>query len=516
MTAITKPEIAHTKNPGLSPRPLKAPDWFGMACWAALLGCSVWLWIRLLHLHILTGGMIAVIGVVLLLVNGGHSYIQIPFRNGARSKVICGAIALVISAAMIYAVSATASVQSMLVNISGKVSQSETSYVFVLQEDPARDIGDATGYRFGVLAHTDGENTAAVLGAVEKGLSDISQQPYPNALELVQALYDKKVDAIILNEGYLAILERQEAYADFSKRTRSIYQFTQETEMQEILPNTAITREPFVVYCSGSDARSTDINAYGLSDVNIIAVINPTTHQILLINTPRDYYVPLVSEPYIGKHDKLTHVGGLGIRECMKTLGSFYEVDVPYFVRINFTGLIEIVDSLGGIDVVSPFEFDSLGIGVLDNGDETDYHFKKGPNHLNGHEALAFCRERYAFGDGDNQRGKNQMEAIRAIVEKASSSAVLTKYDALLQSIGGSVKTNMPYEDIASLLRLQISTGADWNVTSYAAEGTNASGTCAISGYSGLFIIRPEETSVEKARELIQTVLSGGVPSLAE
>ena len=126
MTAITKPEIAHTKNPVLSPRPLKAPDWFGMACWAALLGCSVWLWIRLLRLHILTGGMIAVIGVVLLLVNGGHSYIQIPFRNGARSKVICGAIALVISAAMIYAVSATASVQSMLVNISGKVSQSET------------------------------------------------------------------------------------------------------------------------------------------------------------------------------------------------------------------------------------------------------------------------------------------------------------------------------------------------------------------------------------------------------
>ena len=286
--------------------------------------------------------------------------------------------------------------------------------------------------------------------------------------------------------------------------------------MQEILPNTAITREPFVVYCSGSDARSTDINAYGLSDVNIIAVVHPVTHQVLLINTPRDYYVPLVSEPYIGKYDKLTHVGGLGIQECMKTLGVFYEVDVPYFIRINFTGLIEIVDSLGGIDVNSSQEFDSYHIGVLDNGDETDYHFEKGPNHLNGHEALVFCRERYAFGDGDNQRGRNQMETIRAIVEKASSSAVLTKYDALLESIGGSIKTNMAYEDIASLLRLQISTGADWNVTSYAAEGTNASGACAISGYSGLFIIEPNEISVEKARELIQTVLSGGVPSLAE
>ena len=516
MTGITKTEFSFSKNPGLSPRPLRAADWFGTACWAVLLGCSIWLWISLLRLHILTGGMIAVIGVVLLLVNGGHSYVQMPFRTGARSKIICGAIALVISAAMIYAVSATASVQSMLVNISGKVSQGQTSYVFVLQEDPARDIGDATGYRFGVLAHTDEKNTEAVLGAVEKGLSDISQQPYPNALELVQALYDHKTDAVILNEGYLAILERQEAYADFSKRTRSIYQFTQASEMQEILPNTAITREPFVVYCSGSDARSTDINAYGLSDVNIIAVINPTTHQVLLINTPRDYYMPLVSDPYIGKYDKLTHVGGLGIQECMKTLGAFYEVEVPYFVRINFTGLIEIVDSLGGIDVVSPFEFDSIGIGVLDNGDETDYHFRKGGNHLDGHQTLAFCRERYAFADGDNQRGRNQMEAIRAIVEKASSSAVLTKYDALLESVGGSVKTNMPYEDIASLLRLQISTGADWNVTSYAAQGTNATGSCAISGYSGLFIMQPDEASVEKARELIRTVLSGGVPSLAE
>ena len=516
MTVTTKPRFSFSKNPEMGPHRLKGTDWFGAACWAVLLGCSIWLWIRLLCLHILTGGMIAVIGVVLLLVNGVHGYVQMPFRTGTRSKVICGAISLVISAAMIYAVSATASVQSMLVNISGKAGQSETSYVFVLEEDPARDIGDAVGYRFGVLSHTDEENTAAVLGAVEKGLSDISQQAYPNALELVQALYDKKADAIILNEGYLAILERQEAYADFSKRTRSIYQFTQETEMQEILPNTAITREPFVVYCSGSDARSTDINAYGLSDVNIIAVVHPVTHQVLLINTPRDYYVPLVSEPYIGKYDKLTHVGGLGIQECMKTLGVFYEVDVPYFIRINFTGLIEIVDSLGGIDVNSSQEFDSYHIGVLDNGDETDYHFEKGPNHLNGHEALVFCRERYAFGDGDNQRGRNQMETIRAIVEKASSSAVLTKYDALLESIGGSIKTNMAYEDIASLLRLQISTGADWNVTSYAAEGTNASGACAISGYSGLFIIEPNEISVEKARELIQTVLSGGVPSLAE
>ena len=355
-----------------------------------------------------------------------------------------------------------------------------------------------------------------MLHAVEEGLGDFSRQTYPNALRLVEALYEGETDAIILNEGYLSILQRQENYADFSERTRSIYQFTREKEMAQIRPNTAMTREPFVVYCSGSDARSADINAYGLSDVNIIAVIHPVTHQILLINTPRDYYVPLVREPYLGLHDKLTHVGGLGVDECMKTLGAFYGAEIPYFMRTNFTGLIEVVDSLGGIEVNSPCAFDALGIGVMDNGDDTDYHFAQGINRLDGHEALAFCRERYSFADGDNQRGRNQMEVIRAIVKKASSSAVLTKYDALLRSIGGCFRTNMPYEDIASLIRLQISTGAEWNITSYAAQGSNDSGPCAISGCSDLYIMRPDEASVQQARDLIRTVLEGGVPSLPE
>ena len=120
-------------------------------------------------------------------------------------------------------------------------------------------------------------------------------------------------------------------------------------------------------YCSGIDARSSDINIQSLSDVNILAVIHPRTHQILLINTPRDYYVPLARN---GQRDKLTHAGMYGIDESAAVLGNLYGVKADYYARVNFAGLKKIVDALDGVDVNSEHEFTTVGMEVPDeNGD---------------------------------------------------------------------------------------------------------------------------------------------------
>ena len=195
-------------------------------------------------------------------------------------------------------------------------------------------------------------------------------------------------------------------------------------ELSEAAAGVNVSEDPFSVYISGIDVYG-DITQQSRSDVNIIATVNPKTKQILLVTTPRDYYVPIpgVSEGY---PDKLTHAGTYGIATSMATLEELYDVDIPFYVRVNFTSLIEMVDTLGGIDVESDIAFTT--------GEESGLvvEVKEGTNHFNGQEALAFCRERHALAEGDNQRGKNQQAVIEAMLKKAMSPSILIKGPRLI------------------------------------------------------------------------------------
>lgn len=496
-------------------RPMTVLDWFGLACLLLMAVCSLILLVQLLSTGMLTGGLTAVLVGTLVVFNGVHAIIQIPRRNNKLPKLIGGIVAVLISAGMIYAISAADAVQSALTNISGKLVQEEMTYVVVLQEDPAKDIGDAINYSFGALSNADQENTTALLNAVKGGLGNVTTKSYESITDLADALLGKEVDAIIINQGFYTLLQENESYATLAQSTRILYEYTITKDVEDIRPNPAITREPFVVYCSGIDARDMDVNANSLSDVNILAVVNPKSHQILLLNTPRDYYLPLVSEPYTGMLDKLTHAGSLGIEESKDVLGQLYGIDIAYYARVNFVGLVDIVDALDGIDVYSDFTFAAPSIGANHGdswADDQMYYFTEGMNHIGGYEALAFARQRQAFKDGDNQRGKNQMAVIKAIVDKATSPQILSSYADVLKAIEGCFITNMHYEDMSALVKMQLRDMTGWNIVSYAVSGEGDSQPCATMGTQPLWVMQPDDDMVNTAKELIQQVLNGETP----
>ena len=272
-----------------------------------------------------------------------------------------------------------------------------------------------------------------------------------------------------------------------------------------------ITKEPFVIYLSGVDTRG-ELTEKARSDVNILAVVNPQTKQVALINTPRDYYVDLAGT---NSKDKLTHAGLYGIDESMKVLGNLYGVQADYYVRVNFAGLVKIVDALGGVDIESDANFSCVPMETPDgNGDYTyqKYSFTKGINHVNGSQALAFARERKAFADGDNRRGQHQMTVIKAIVNKACSSAVLTKYQELLKAASDAFITNMPYADISSLVQMQLGDMADWNITTYAVSGEGSTEYCYALGDKAWVMIK-DSSKVNTAKNMIQQVINGEVPT---
>lgn len=494
------------------PRKRTGADHFGLFTLFLLLAASLALYIRLMATGMLSNLYLIILMVVLIVLNAVSVIVQLPLRRNKAGKLIMGIVSLLLSGAMLYGVVAVNSVQSALSKIVGKMTETEITEVRVMNDNPATSMGDTKGYTFGYIADADTKNTQNILDEISKSFGTIKSKEYSSMTALADALYDDEVDAILINQGYVDLLTEKDGYTDFRDQTRVLYTYTTTHEVDPIVPNTSITKEPFVVYCSGIDARVDDISTKSRSDVNILTVVNPTTKQILLVNTPRDYYLPLARN---GEMDKLTHAGLYGIDESMKVLGNLYGVQADYYVRVNFAGLVKIVDALGGVDIESDANFSCVPMETPDgNGDYTyqKYSFTKGINHVNGSQALAFARERKAFADGDNRRGQHQMTVIKAIVNKACSSAVLTKYQELLKAASDAFITNMPYADISSLVQMQLGDMADWNITTYAVSGEGSTEYCYALGDKAWVMIK-DSSKVNTAKNMIQQVINGEVPT---
>lgn len=476
-------------------------DWFGFVAMCLLVTSSILLAVNLIALQMLPTKYIVLAMILLLIINIVHIVVQLPVRRNKGGKIVCGAVAIILSAVMIYGFVATGSVQSALKNISRPSKEIQTMDVIVLANSTAQTLNDVQGENFGITANTENSTLQLMTEKMSEQIGEIHMTTFDSITRLADGLTTGHVGVIIIDDSYLESLSEIEGYQSFTQQTRIIYQFDIETEASTLAGGKEIdiTREPFIVYLSGSDSRSDDINATGRSDVNILAVVNPKSRQILLLNTPRDYYVPLTISN--GVKDKLTHAGVYGIDCSMGTLAALYGADVSCYVRINFTGFENIVNALGGVTVHSDYTFSANG-----------FQFVEGDNTLMGDAALSFVRERYSFESGDNQRGKDQMAMIKAVLDKAMSPAILTNYQNLLNAISGSFTTNISYDKIAKFVQMQLQSGTSWNITSYAVSGMGDMCTTYTYPDENLYVMQPDTAQVGNAKTLIQQVLNGEVP----
>ena len=397
-----------------------------------------------------------------------------------------------------------AEANDMISRITGGNYKVDKMIVAVRADDPAETLEDAADYTFGVQFSKGSDNMQAAVSDIQKQIgSEIQTTECDSVQTQAQQLLDGKVDAIIYNGAYTSLME--ENVTDFSKKIKILYTFDIRVQLDfgnSGATDDSITKEPFTIYISGIDTYG-EVSETSRSDVNLIAVVNPKTYQILLVTTPRDYYVPI---PGIsgGQKDKLTHAGIYGIDASMRTLGQLYETDINYYARLNFTSLIDIVDTLGGVDVYSELAFQT----GKESGCIVDV--QEGWNHLNGEQALAFSRERHALADGDNQRGKNQQAVLTAMLRKCLSPTMLLKAGTIMNQVSSEAETNLSQAQINSLIKYQLNKNATWTIQSVAATGTNDKGYCYSSGDKLLFIMDPDEDVVQKIIDLANVVEEGG------
>lgn len=419
-----------------------------------------------------------------------------------KARIVSKILMVIFSAVLLLGAVALNSMLSTMHAVSNDNETVDMMAVYVMTDDSAQSLQDASDYNFGILKLLDRSNTDGCIDQMKEELSsDITTTEFDSPLALANALQSGEINAIIMNTAYMGLIEDQEGLESFSQQLRQIWScefrraLSADTAQDEQTDDRPITERPFILYISGNDTSGT-LQSTGRSDVNILMAINPKTHEILMVNTPRDYYVPLSVSG--GERDKLTHAGIYGVDVSMDALSTLYDVPVEYYARLNFTGFKNIIDALGGITVESPKAFRS----------NDGRYFSKGSNDLNGAEALSFARERYAFGEGDNQRGKNQMTVIRAVIDKASSPAILTGYLDVMAAASGTFQTNMSQDEISSMVQMQLSDGTGWKIQSIAVSGEGSMGPCFSMPTDNVWRMIPNEDDVANASTQLKAFLA--------
>ena len=411
-----------------------------------------------------------------------------------RGRIAACIISGIVSICLGYGAYLMYNTSSLLENITSVNTEKHTINVYVRVDDMAQSIQETGEYPYGILNTLDRDNTDETIYKISELLdTPLSITPYTSITEMVDSLLKGKTDAIIMNENYISMVSEIDGYGDIESKIRPVYSNVVERKVTSESEDKMITKNSFIVYVSGIDTTGS-ISVTSRSDVNILVAVNPVTKKILLLSTPRDYYVPLSISS--GVHDKLTHAGSYGINVSMDTLKMLYDTDIDYYVRLNFTSFVKIIDALGGIRVYSDYSFST-----------ESYSFKKGYNNMNGAQALEFARERYSFAEGDRQRGKNQMAVIQGVIEKATSSAVLSRYASLLSSVQSSINTNISTDEIGSLVKQQLNDMGDWDISTYSVDGTGSSEYTYSIPNQRAYVMIPDETTISEAKLKLQEIL---------
>ena len=246
-----------------------------------------------------------------------------------------------------------------------------------------------------------------------------------------------------------------QTYAMFSKIS------SEATPRHENEQGIDVTQDAFNLYITGIDQwnkeKGMDLER---SDVNMILTVSPKSRKILLTSIPRDAYVPLHRT---GTMDKLTHTGIYGVDETLNTVEDWMGIKLNYYVKANFDACVDLVDAIGGIDIYNDKEF---------KGSLNGHLYEKGNLHLMGRGALYFARERKAYEGEDQNRVKNQLIVVKAILNKVMTSpALITSYGEIMNILGDEVETNIPTSDMQALVKMQLADLREWDIQSQRMSG---------------------------------------------
>lgn len=435
------------------------------------------------YLNVMTAAVVILVALASLLL--------IIYRKAEKFTIFFLTLAILMSSVSFFALQQFVGFTSHI-NSTSNYSEYSMSVVVLKDSDVhnVTQLDSITG-----PTGTDNDNIQKLIADIKTSQSkELTVEQSTSYLAAYKSLVSGEAKAIVLNSVFENIIESE--YPDYASKIRKIYtkNITKEVAAPKVSKN-----KSFNVYVSGIDTYG-PISSVSRSDVNILMTVNQDSKKILLTTTPRDSYVP-IADGGNNQKDKLTHAGIYGVDSSIHTLENLYGVDINYYVRLNFTSFLKLIDLLGGVDVYNDQEFTSR---------HGKFHFPVGNVHLDSEQALGFVRERYSLVDGDRDRGRNQQKVIVAIIQKLTSTEALKNYSDIIQGLQDSLQTNMPIETMIDLINTQLESGGSYKVNSQDLKGT---GRMGLPSYampdSNLYMMEIDDSSLATAKSAIQDVMEG-------
>lgn len=481
---------------------------FGIIFSILLVAATMYLLFNIIKLNVLPTKLLFLMTIVFVLLDLIFILLLCFATKGVVSKIICIIFALAISLGSClggYYMSKTGGLLSNITNVA-KHSKNTVS-VIVKQSSNMKNKNDLAGHSVGTLSNINTEGSKKILKELNESGIQMEKRAYGSLTAMLESFYNGEIDSIIINESSRSQILDMESYVDFDNNTRVVYQTSYKVENTDKANAVSdITSKPFNVLISGSDTRG-GFDENGRSDVIMVATVNPKTGTILLTSVPRDFYVTTACDAadgcMEGQLDKITHTGIHGTNTTKRTVEKLLGIEINYTFKVGFDTVTDIVDAVGGIDVtVAP------GYAVDHFLNLGGFSVHEGVNHLNGEQALAYARERYAYTEGDRQRTKNQQQVLMGIVDKVTSPAIVTNYAQIMDSMSDTFSTTMSSQEISDLIKYQLNKNPKWKMEQYMVNGTGDTLMCAELG-DAAYVMVPDQSTVTTAKNKINAVLAG-------
>ena len=438
---------------------------------------------------------------VLLILNLLYFFLTLRKKAGKIIRIILGILAILFSVGLFLGGLKIDGLNGFL-NKNFNDDKKYAIYNVIISKDSSKkSLNDLVGAELFTFEESLPEVSDADLTSATKTSIKNSSLVFKNDIETVMSRPLKSTSsASVINNGtFESYLAANEGYEAKIKIIGEIKVEIKAVEKPKTDVSKNLTKKPFLLYISGIDTRTGTMPSRSLSDVNILAAINPATKKILLVNIPRDSYVLVHGDN--GLRDKLTHAGSRGgLQLSTATIEDLFGLKIDRNIRVNFNFVTKLVDSIGGITVTNDLNRTLTLEGCT---------YKPGDNAVDGKCALRFARERKSYDSGDRHRGENQQQIITRIINKISSNkSIILGYEKILNAIDGSFESNLTSENITSLVRLQLDEMSPWQVESYNVNGSGRLTKTHSYPNQNLYVMDIDQTTLSTAKAKLETVLS--------
>lgn len=330
-----------------------------------------------------------------------------------------------------------------------------TTYLITLKDSSFNEES-----KIGIINKTiDNDNHELSTKLYKNKKLDNDTTEYTDYIKMIGDLYNGNIEAIFVPGNYVTLFKNENGFENIASDTKVIYEYSEKMQNEDLnLVSNKDFNEPLTFLFLGVDSEGDGLNANAAfnGDTLMLMSFNPKTLDAILLSIPRDTYVPIACNH--NNYAKINSSAAYGTSCVISTINNLLGINIDYYVKINFKGVVDLVEAVGGVevDVEAPsYMADKYGGKVCEQNSDRKFGDKlvcmnPGMQTLNGEQALAYARCRHMYIGSDLDRVKHQQQVVEALANKAMHFSSIKEFQNILNAVSKNVATNMDTDTILS------------------------------------------------------------------